>query len=319
MSILGGMVLLISLNLLSLQKISYFKMSHKSGFVNIIGNPNVGKSTLMNAMVGEKLSIITSKMQTTRHRIKGIVNGDDFQIVYSDTPGILKPVDKLQESMLKFVDTALTDADILLYVTDVVETFEKNADYLDKIKKANVPVIILINKIDLTDQQKLTELVDKWKKVVPDAEIMPISAKEKFNLEYVFKRILANLPEGPAFFPKDELTDRNEKFFVQEIIREKILLFYQKEIPYSAEIEIESFKDEPKLLRIGAVIYVERDSQKAIVIGHQGSALKKVGTEARLDIEEFFGKKAFLELFVKVAKDWKNKESQLRNFGYEIQ
>jgi GTPase len=294
-------------------------MPHKSGFVNIIGNPNVGKSTLMNAMVGEKLSIITSKMQTTRHRIKGIVNGDDFQIVYSDTPGILKPVDKLQESMLKFVDNALVDADILLYVTDVVEDFEKNANYLEKIKFAQVPVMVLINKIDLTDQKKLTELVDKWKKVVPDAEIMPISAKEKFNLDYVFKRILANLPEGPAFFSKDELTDRNEKFFVQEIIREKILLYYQKEIPYAVEIEVESFKDEPNLLRIGALIYVERDSQKAIIIGHQGSALKKVGTEARLDIEEFFGKKTFLELFVKVAKDWRDKEKQLRNFGYEIQ
>lgn len=294
-------------------------MAHKSGFVNIIGNPNVGKSTLMNALVGEKLSIITSKMQTTRHRIKGIVNGEDFQIVYSDTPGILKPVDKLQESMLKFVDNALVDADILLYVTDVVEDFEKNAAYLEKIKFAQVPVMVLINKIDLSDQKKLTELVDKWKKVVPEAEIMPISAKEKFNLDYVFKLILANLPEGPAFFSKDELTDRNERFFVQEIIREKILLFYQKEIPYAVEIEVESFKDEPNLLRIGAVIYVERDSQKAIIIGHQGSALKKVGTEARLDIEEFFGKKAFLELFVKVAKDWRDKEGQLRNFGYEIQ
>jgi len=294
-------------------------MAHKSGFVNIIGNPNVGKSTLMNALVGEKLSIITSKMQTTRQRIKGIVNGEDFQIVYSDTPGILKPVDKLQETMLKSVDNALVDADILLYVTDIVESFEKNAFYLEKIKNAQVPVMILINKIDLADQKKLTELVDKWKEVVPDAEIMPISAKEKFNLDYVFKRILANLPEGPAFFSKDDLTDRNERFFVQEIIREKILLFYQKEIPYAIEIAVESFKEEPNLLRIGAVIYVERESQKAIVIGRDGKALKKVGTEARLDIEEFFGKKAFLELFVKVAKDWKNKESQLRNFGYEMQ
>ena len=294
-------------------------MPHRSGFVNIVGNPNVGKSTLMNAMVGEKLSIITSKMQTTRHRIKGIVNGEDFQIVYSDTPGILKPVDKLQESMLKFVDSALTDADVLLYVTDVVEAFEKNKNYLDKIISSSVPVIVLINKIDLTDQEQLVKLVDKWKTVIPRAEIMPISALEKFNLDYVFKRILANLPEGPAYFPKDELTDRNEKFFVQEIIREKILLFYQKEIPYSVEIEVEYFKDEEKILKIGAVIYVERDTQKAIIIGHQGSALKKVGTEARLDIEEFFGKKVFLELFVKVAKDWRDKESQLRNFGYEIQ
>ena len=294
-------------------------MAHKSGFVNIIGNPNVGKSTLMNEMVGEKLSIITSKMQTTRHRIKGIVNGEDFQIVYSDTPGILKPVYKLQESMLKFVDTALTDADVLLYVTDVIENFDKNQEYLDKIKSAKVPVIILINKMDLTNQDELIKLVDKWKVVIPTAEIIPISALEKFNLEYVFKRIVANLPEGPAFFPKDELTDRNEKFFVQEIIREKILLFYDKEIPYSVEIEVESFKDEPKLLSIGAVIYVARDTQKGIIIGHQGKALKKVGTEARLDIEEFFDKKVFLQLFVKVAKDWRDKENQLRNFGYEVQ
>jgi len=294
-------------------------MAHKSGFVNIIGNPNVGKSTLMNAMVGEKLSIITSKMQTTRHRIKGIVNGEDFQIVYSDTPGILKPVYKLQESMLKFVNTALNDADVLLYVTDVIESFDKNSEYLDKIKSAEVPVIILINKMDLTDQAKLIILVDKWKLVIPTAEIIPISALEKFNLAYVFKRILANLPEGPPFFPKDELTDRNEKFFVQEIIREKILLFYDKEIPYSVEIEVESFKNEPKLLSIGAIIYVARETQKGIIIGHQGKALKKVGTEARLDIEEFFDKKVFLQLFVKVAKDWRDKESQLRSFGYEIQ
>ena len=294
-------------------------MAHKSGFVNIIGNPNVGKSTLMNAMVGEKLSIITSKMQTTRHRIKGIVNGEDFQIVYSDTPGILKPLYKLQESMLGFVNTALIDADILLYVTDVVEDFSKNADYLEKIKSAEVPVLVLINKIDLTDQEKLISLVEKWRELIPKAEVMPISAKEIFNLDYVFKRILANLPEGMPFFPKDELTDRNERFFAQEIIREKILLFYDKEIPYSVEIEIEEFKDEPKLLRIRAVINVARDTQKGIIIGHQGKALKKVGTEARLDMEEFFGKKVFLEMYVKVAKDWRDKESQLRNFGYEIQ
>jgi len=294
-------------------------MAHKSGFVNIIGNPNVGKSTLMNAMVGEKLSIITSKMQTTRHRIKGIVNGEDFQIVYSDTPGILKPAYKLQESMLGFVNTALVDADILLYVTDVVEDFSKNADYLEKIKSAEVPVLVLINKIDLTDQENLIALVEKWRDLIPKAEVMPISAKEKFNLDYVFKRILANLPEGFAFFPKDELTDRNERFFAQEIIREKILLFYDKEIPYSVEIEVEEFKDEPKLLSIRAVINVARDTQKGIIIGHQGKALKKVGTEARLDMEEFFGKKVFLETYVKVAKDWRDKESQLRNFGYEIQ
>ena len=294
-------------------------MAHKSGFVNIIGNPNVGKSTLMNALVGEKLSIITSKMQTTRHRIKGIVNGGDFQIVYSDTPGILKPVYKLQESMLKSVDTALTDADILLYVTDVVEEFDKNKAYLDKIINSNVPVIILINKIDLTDQPRLIKLVERWKELIPKAEIISISALEKFNLDYVFKRILANLPEGPAFFSKDELTDRNERFFAQEIIREKILLNYEKEIPYSVEVEVESFKNEPKLLSIGAIIYVERDTQKGIIIGHEGKALKKVGTEARLDMEEFFDKKVFLQLFVKVAKDWRNRESQLRSFGYEIQ
>jgi GTP-binding protein Era len=294
-------------------------MAHKSGFVNIIGNPNVGKSTLMNAMVGEKLSIITSKMQTTRHRIKGIVNGEDFQIVYSDTPGILKPAYKLQESMLGFVNTALVDADILLYVTDVVEDFSKNSDYLEKIKSAEVPVLVLINKIDLTDQQNLISLVEKWREIIPKAEVMPISAKEKFNLDYVFKRILANLPEGSAFFPKDELTDRNERFFAAEIIREKILLFYDKEIPYSVEIEVEEFNDEPDLLSIRAVINVARETQKGIIIGHQGKALKRVGTEARLDMEEFFGKKVFLETFVKVAKDWRDKEGQLRNFGYEIQ
>jgi GTPase len=294
-------------------------MAHKSGFVNIIGNPNVGKSTLMNALVGEKLSIITSKMQTTRHRIKGIVNGEDFQIVYSDTPGILKPVYKLQESMLKSVDTALTDADILLYVTDVVEEFDKNKAYLDKIVNSDVPVIILVNKIDLTDQPRLIQLVERWKELIPRAEIMPISALKKFNLDYVFKRILANLPEGPAYFSKDDLTDKNERFFAQEIIREKILLNYEKEIPYSVEVEVESFKDEPKLLSIGAVIYVERDTQKGIIIGHEGKALKKVGTEARLDMEEFFDKKVFLQLFAKVAKDWRNRESQLRSFGYEVQ
>lgn len=294
-------------------------MGHKSGFVNIIGNPNVGKSTLMNAMVGEKLSIITSKMQTTRHRIKGIVNGDDFQVVYSDTPGILKPVYKLQESMLNFVNTALIDADVLLYVTDVVEDFSKNEEYLVKIKTTEIPVIVLINKIDLSNQDQLIALVEKWRDLIPNAEVIPISAKEKFNLEYVFKRIIANLPEGAPFFPKDELTDRNERFFVQEIIREKILLFYDKEIPYSVEIEVESFKDESELLSIEAVIYVSRDSQKGILIGHQGKALKKVGSEARLDIEEFFGKKVFLKLYVKVSKDWRDKESQLRQFGYDFQ
>jgi GTP-binding protein Era len=294
-------------------------MGHKSGFVNIIGNPNVGKSTLMNAMVGEKLSIITSKMQTTRHRIKGIVNGEDFQIVYSDTPGILKPAYRLQEAMLKTVDTALSDADVLLYVTDVAESIDKNTDYLEKLKTAEVPVMILINKIDLTDQPALIKLVEQWKALVPNSEIIPISAKEKFNLEYVFNRILANLPEGLPYFPKDELTDRNERFFAQEIIREKILLFYDKEVPYSVEIEVESFKDEEKILKIAAVIHVSRETQKGIIIGHRGEALKRVGTAARIDMEEFFSKKVFLELFVRVTKEWRDKEIQLRNFGYEQQ
>jgi GTPase len=294
-------------------------MAHKSGFVNIIGNPNVGKSTIMNALVGEKISIITSKMQTTRHRIKGIVSGDDFQIIYSDTPGILKPNYKLQENMMRFVDTALIDADVILYVTDVFEKFDKNIEYLERVKNSNVPTILLINKIDISNQEKVLELAKMWKEVLPNALILPISATEGFNIAPIFDMILAHLPESPAYFPKDELTDRNERFFVQEIIREKILLYYQKEIPYSVEIEIESFKDEEKLLRIGAVIHVNRETQKGIIIGHMGKAIKKVGTEARKDIEEFFGKKVFLELFVKVSKDWREEEKSLRGFGYEIQ
>lgn len=294
-------------------------MAHKSGFVNIIGNPNVGKSTIMNALVGEKISIITSKMQTTRHRIKGIVSGDDFQIVYSDTPGILKPNYKLQEEMMKFVDTALTDADVIIYVTDVIEKVNKNPEYIEKINKSGVPVILLINKIDLSEQQKVLELAKIWKELLPEAEILSISATEKFNIAPIFDMIIEKLPEGPAFFPKDELTDRNERFFVQEIIREKILLYYQKEVPYSVEIEVESFKNEKKLLRIQAVIHVNRETQKGIIIGHQGKAIKKVGTEARKDIEEFFEKKVFLELFVKVNKDWREEERSLRNFGYEMQ
>jgi len=294
-------------------------MGHKSGFVNIIGNPNVGKSTLMNAMVGEKLSIITSKMQTTRHRIKGIVNGEDFQIIYSDTPGILKPNYKLQESMMKFVSTALVDADIILYVTDVVEDFEKNIEYIDKIRQNDIPILVLLNKIDLSNQEEVEKKMTRWRELLPNAEVFPISATENFNIDVVFNRILALLPEGAPFFPKDELTDRNERFFTQEIIREKILLNYQKEVPYSVEIEVESFKDEEKILRIDAVIYVARDSQKGIIIGHQGKALKKVGTEARKDMEEFFGKKVFLQLYVKVAKEWRDKENMLRNFGYEFQ
>lgn len=294
-------------------------MAHKSGFVNIIGNPNVGKSTIMNALVGEKISIITSKMQTTRHRIKGIVSGDDFQIVYSDTPGILKPNYKLQESMMKFVDTALTDADVILYVTDVVEKFDKNAEYLDKVKASEIPVIVLINKIDLSDQQKVVELATIWSAELPKAQILPISAKEKFNIAPIFDLIMDKLPEGPAYFPKDDLTDRNERFFVQEIIREKILLYYQKEVPYSVEVEVETFKDEPKLLSVQAVINVNRETQKGIIIGHQGKAIKRVGTEARKDMEEFFEKKVFLELFVKVSKGWREEEKKLRGFGYDMQ
>ena len=269
-------------------------MPHKSGFVNIIGNPNVGKSTLMNKMVGENLSIITSKSQTTRHRIMGIVNHDDYQIVYSDTPGILKPNYKLQEKMMGFVGTAFEDADIVLYITDVVETLDKNQNYIDKLYKLDIPVLLLINKIDLSDQEKLEELVDTWKKILPKTEIMPISAINDFNLDHVFKRIVELLPEGPPYFPKDSLTDKTERFFVSEIIREKVLLNYQKEIPYSVEIEIEEFKDTEKLLRIMATIHVVRPSQKGIIIGHKGQALKKVGSEARKDIEDFFGKKVYL-------------------------
>jgi len=294
-------------------------MGHKSGFVNIIGNPNVGKSTIMNVLVGERLSIITSKMQTTRHRIKGIVNGEDFQIVYSDTPGILKPQYKLQESMMKFVDTALTDADILLYVTDVVEQADKNEGYIEKIQSSEVPVIILINKIDLSTQEKVTELYNQWKKRVPRADIYVVSATNNFNVAPIFDHILELLPEGPPYFPKDELTDRNERFFVSEIIREKILLNYQKEVPYSVEVEVEEFKESDKILELGCVIYVARDSQKGIIIGHQGKALKKIGTEARLDLEEFFQKKVFLRIYVKVNKDWRNSDQTLENFGYDMQ
>jgi len=292
-------------------------MAHKAGFVNIIGNPNVGKSTIMNALVGEKLSIITSKMQTTRHRIKGIVSGDDFQIVYSDTPGILKPNYKLQEAMLKFVDTALIDADVILYVTDVVENPEKNKDYIEKIRKSNMPVIVLINKIDLSNQEDVVRLYDYWSAIFPGADVFPISALEKFNIAPIFTRLMELLPESPPFFDKDDLTDRNERFFMQEIIREKILLYYQKEIPYSVEINVEEYKEERDLIKIRAIIYVARESQKGIIIGHQGAALKKVGTEARKDAEEFFGKKIFLELYVKVAKEWRDADNQLKKFGYD--
>lgn len=290
---------------------------HKSGFVNIVGNPNVGKSTLMNALVGEKISIITSKAQTTRHRIMGIVNGEDFQIVYSDTPGVLKPNYKLQESMLNFSTGALTDADIILYVTDVVESFDKNQSFLEKVKKQSAPVMLIINKIDLTNQEKLIELVEKWKEVLPDTEIIPISATNNFNLDHLLKRIKAQLPDSPPFFEKDALTDKPARFFVTEIIREKILTNYDKEVPYSVEVVVESFKEDKKMIHINAVIYVERDSQKGIIIGQSGKMLKKVGTEARKDIESFFDKKVFLELYVKVEKDWRNKENKLKDFGYQ--
>ena len=292
-------------------------MAHKAGFVNIIGNPNVGKSTIMNALVGEKISIITQKMQTTRHRIKGIVSGEDFQIVYSDTPGILKPNYKLQETMMKFVDSALIDADVILFVTDVIETPGKNPDYIEKVRKSNMPVIVLINKIDLSNQNDVLRLFDYWTNIFPGANVFPISAQEKFNIEPIFDRILELLPEAPPYFGKDELTDRNERFFLQEIIREKILLHYQKEIPYSVEVAVEEFKETDKIINVSCVIYVERDSQKGIIIGHRGEMIKRVGTEARKDAEEFFNKKIFMELFVKVAKDWREKDKQLKNFGYD--
>lgn len=294
---------------------------HRAGFVNIVGNPNVGKSTLMNALVGERISIITSKAQTTRHRIMGIVNGEDFQIVYSDTPGVLKPNYKLQESMLGFSNSALADADILLYVTDVIDSAEKNAFFLEKVQRMQdtTKIILIVNKIDLIDQEKLEALVDFWHKELPKAEIFPISALEKFNIETLFNHIKDLLPESPPFFDKDALTDKSERFFVTEIIREKILMNYDKEIPYSVEVAVEEFKEEGNLLRISAVIFCERDSQKGILIGKQGSALRTVGTQARKDIEAFFDTKVFLQLFVKVEKDWRNRERKLRNFGYQLE
>lgn len=291
-------------------------MAHKAGFVNIIGSPNVGKSTLMNVLVGERLSIITSKAQTTRHRIMGIVNGEDFQIVYSDTPGVLKPNYKLQESMMEFVHSAIKDADIMLFVTDIYEDIKIDEKILARIKTAQVPVLLLVNKIDLASQEKLEEKVAYWKAEVPNAEVIPVSALEKFNVNYVFDRIIALLPEGPGFYGKDELTDKPEKFFVSEIIREKILMNYKKEVPYSVEVVIEAFKEEEKIIKIRAEILVIRDSQKGIIIGHQGSALKKVGTEARKDMEIFLQKQVFLELFVKVNKDWRDNDNQLKRFGY---
>lgn len=289
---------------------------HKAGFVNIVGNPNVGKSTLMNQLVGERISIATFKAQTTRHRILGIVNTDDMQIVFSDTPGVLKPNYKMQEMMLAFSESALADADVLLYVTDVIENPEKNMEFLEKVKKMQIPVLLLINKIDQSDPKKLGDIVEKWHSLLPNAEILPISAKNKFGTDMLLKRIKELLPESPAFFDKDQLTDKPARFFVSEIIREKILLYYDKEIPYSVEVRVERFKEDEKRIHINAVIYVERDSQKGIIIGHQGIALKKVNTESRKALEKFFDKKIFLETFVKVDKDWRSSQRELDAFGY---
>lgn len=289
---------------------------HKAGFVNIVGNPNVGKSTLMNQLVGERISIATFKAQTTRHRIMGIVNTDDMQIVFSDTPGVLKPNYKMQEMMLAFSESALADADVLLYVTDVIENHEKNMEFLEKVKKMQIPVLLLINKIDQSDPKKLGDIVEKWHSLLPNAEILPISAKNKFGTDMLLKRIKELLPESPAFFDKDQLTDKPARFFVSEIIREKILLYYDKEIPYSVEVRVERFKEDEKRIHINAVIYVERDSQKGIIIGHQGIALKKVNTESRKALEKFFDKKIFLETFVKVDKDWRSSQRELDAFGY---
>ena len=292
---------------------------HKSGFVNIVGNPNVGKSTLMNRLVGERISIITSKAQTTRHRILGIVNTDDMQIVYSDTPGVLHPNYKLQESMLNFSESALGDADVLLYVTDVIETIDKNEEFLQKVQQVKeYPVLLLINKIDQTDQAGLEKLVTMWKELLPQAERTPVSALNNFNIDYVKRRVEELMPESPPYFEKDALTDKPARFFVTEIIREKILLYYQKEVPYAVEVVVELFKEESELIHIKALIIVERDSQKGIIIGHKGQALKKVGAMARKDIERFFQKKVFLEMFVKVEKDWRNRDPLLKRFGYQL-
>ena len=301
-------------------------MSHKAGFVNIVGNPNVGKSTLMNLLVGERISIATFKAQTTRHRIMGILNTDDMQICFSDnmqicfsdTPGVLKPNYKLQESMLNFSESALQDADVLLYVTDMVETPDKNGEFLEKVSKMDVPVLVLINKIDLSNQQDLAAKVEAWHAVLPKAEIIPISALCKFNIDTVLKRIKDLLPDSPPYFDKDQWTDKPARFFVSEIIREKILLYYDKEIPYAVEVAVDQFKESPKMIHIRAVIYVERESQKGIIIGHQGVALKKVSTEARKALEKFFGKAIYLETYVKVDKDWRSSEKELKNFGYNL-
>ncbi|MCQ2974973.1 MAG: GTPase Era [Bacteroidales bacterium] len=294
-------------------------MAYKSGFVNIVGNPNVGKSTLMNILVGEKLSIITSKSQTTRHRIMGIVTGDDYQIVYSDTPGVLKPVYKLQESMLKYSESALEDADVILYITDVLETKTKNKFFLDMVNRLSVPIIILINKIDLvTEQTQVEDIIKEWHELIPKAEVHPVSALHKFNTENILNRIVELLPENPPYFEKDRLTDKPERFFVSEIIREKILTLYEKEIPYSVEVQVETFKEEESIIRIQTVINVIRDSQKGIIIGKGGQALKRLGSVSRKEIEAFFGKKIYLEMFVKVSKDWRDNTNRLKNFGYDI-
>ena len=291
---------------------------HKSGFVNIVGNPNVGKSTLMNVLVGERISIITSKAQTTRHRILGIVNTEDYQIVYSDTPGILRPNYKLQESMLNFSESALGDADVLLYMTDVVENPAKNVEFIEKVRRVDAPVLLLINKIDKSNQDELITLVEDWKGLLPKAEIYPISAMSKFNIDVIQKRILELLPESPPYFEKDALTDRPARFFVTEIIREKILLYYQKEVPYAVEVVVDEFFDEKDIIRMRALIIVERETQKGIIIGHKGAALKKVGMMARQDLERFFNKKIFLEMYVKVEKDWRSRDNILKNYGYRL-
>jgi GTP-binding protein Era len=291
---------------------------HKAGFVNIVGNPNVGKSTLMNVLVGERISIATFKSQTTRHRIMGILNTDDMQIVFSDTPGVLKPNYKLQASMLNFSESALVDADVLLYVTDVIETPDKHIEFLEKVRKLSVPILLLINKIDLSNQKELEAMVEQWKEYLPQAEIFPISAKAKFNVDNVLNRVKDLLPDSPPYFGKDQWTDKPARFFVEEIIREKILLYYDKEIPYAVQVSVEQFKEEKKSIHINAVIYVERDSQKGIIIGKQGKALKKVATESRKTLEHFFKKNVYLETFVKVDKDWRNSEKELRGFGYQL-
>ena len=290
---------------------------HRAGFVNIVGNPNVGKSTLSNRLVGERLSIITSKAQTTRHRIMGIVNTDDYQIVFSDTPGVLKPKFRLQQSMLEYSTGALVDADVLLYVTDVIESPTKNQDFLDKVAKEKIPILLVINKIDLLKgNDELVRIIDQWKQLLPTAEVFPTSALENFNVDNIMKRIVELLPESPPYFGKDALTDRSSRFFVTEIVREKILLTYDKEVPYATQVIVEKFDESDNAIHIMAVIYVERDSQKGVIIGHQGKMLKRVGTEARKDIEKFFDKKVFLELYVKVEKDWRNQEKKLKAFGY---